>query len=83
MYFISKRGAYVIIKYTRHARRRMKWRKISESEVELTISMPDKLDPIEKKRHNAYKTIKGKVLKVTYRKSDNQTEIITALWKGE
>jgi UTP--glucose-1-phosphate uridylyltransferase len=38
---------------------------------------------IEKKRHNAYKTIKGKVLKVTYRKSDNQTEIITALWKGE
>lgn len=73
----------MIIKYTRHARRRMKWRKMSESEVEEAISMPDKLEPTEKKRHNAYKTIKGKVLKVTYRRSDNQTQIITALWKGE
>ncbi len=73
----------MIIKYTRHARRRMKWRKISESEVEQAISMPDKLEPTEKKQRNAYKTIKGKVLKVTYRKSDNQTQIITALWKGE
>jgi len=32
---------------------------------------------------NAYRTIKGKVLKVTYRKSDNRAQIISALWKGE
>jgi hypothetical protein len=61
----------------------MKWRGISESEVELAISTPDKVESTEKKRHNAYKTIKGKVLKVTYRKSDNQAQIISALWKGE
>ena len=73
----------MIIEYTRHARRRMKWREISESEVKLAISTPDKVEPTEKKRHNAYKTIKGKVLKVTYRKSDNQAQIISALWKGE
>ena len=73
----------MIIEYTRHARRRMKWRKISESEVELTVSMPDNVEPTEKKRYNAYKMIKGKTLKVTYRKSDNRTQIITALWKGE
>ncbi len=73
----------MIIEYTRHARRRMKWREISESEVKLAISTPDKVESTEKKRHNAYKTIKGKVLKVTYRKSDNQAQIISALWKGE
>ena len=73
----------MIIEYTRHAKRRMKWRGISESEVELAISIPDGVESTEKKRHNAYKTIKGKVLKVTYRKSDNQAQIISALWKGE
>ena len=73
----------MIIEYTRHARRRMKWRKISESEVELAINAPDKVEPTEKKRYNAYRTIKGKKLKVTYQKSDNQAQIISALWKGE
>ena len=73
----------MIIEYTRHARRRMKWRKISESEVELAISAPDKVESTEKKRYNAYRTIKGEVLKVTYQKSDNQAQIISALWKGE
>ena len=73
----------MIIEYTRHARRRMKWRKISKAEVEIAINTPDKVEPTEKMRHNAYKTIKGRVLKVTYRKSDNQTQIISALWKGE
>jgi hypothetical protein len=53
------------------------------SEVELAINAPDKVEPTEKKRRNAYRTIKGKVLKVTYRISDNQAQIISALWKGE
>ncbi|MBU4257794.1 MAG: hypothetical protein KKI12_13485 [Proteobacteria bacterium] len=61
----------------------MKWRNISESEVELAIIAPDKVEPAEKKRYNAYRTIKGKMLKVTYQKSDNQAQIISALWKGE
>ena len=61
----------------------MKWRKISESDVKLTVNAPDKVEPTEKKRYNAYKTIKGKMLKVTYRKADNHSRIITALWKGE
>ena len=73
----------MIIEYTRHARRRMKWRKILESEVELAIGEPDMVEPTEKKRHNAYKTIKGKLLKVTYRISENKTQIISALWKEE
>ena len=73
----------MIVEYTRHARRRMKWRNVSELEVEFAISAPDNVEPTEKGRHNAYKAIKGKILKVTYRKSDNRVQIISALWKGE
>ena len=73
----------MIVEYTRHARRRMKWRNVSELEVESAISAPDNVEPTEKGRHNAYKSIKGKILKVTYRKSDNRVQIISALWKGE
>ena len=73
----------MIIEYTRHARRRMKWRKISEAEIELATYSPDDLEPSEKNRINAYKKIKDKMLKVAYRKHDDRIQIITALWKGE
>ncbi len=73
----------MIIEYTRHARRRMKWRKISESDVELAVASPDRLEPTEKNRHNAYKLIRGKMIKVSYRRIDNNIQVITALWKGE
>lgn len=72
----------MIIEYTRHARKRMKWRKISESEVESAVTSPDKLEPTEN-RLNAYKTIRGKMLKVTYVEFDDRTQVVTALWKGE
>ena len=73
----------MIIEYTRHARRRMKWRKISEAEIELATYSPDDLEPTEKNRINAYKKkIKDKILKVTYQKHDDRIQIITALWKG-
>ena len=71
------------IVYTRHARRRMKWRKITASEIEFAINAPDMVEDTEKNRYNAYKEIKGKLLKVTYRKSDDEEQIISALWKGE
>ena len=73
----------MIIEYTRHARRRMKWRKISEAEIELTTYSPDDLEPSEKNRINSYKKIKDKILKVTYQKHDDRIQVITALWKGE
>jgi hypothetical protein len=73
----------MIIEYTRHARRRMKWRKISEAEIKLATYSPDDLEPSEKTRINAYKKFKDKILKVTYQKHDDRIQIITALWKGE
>jgi hypothetical protein len=72
----------MIIEYTRHARRRMKWRKISEAEIELATYSPDDLEQSEKNRVKAYKKIKNKILKVTYQKHDDRIQIITALWKG-
>jgi hypothetical protein len=44
----------------------MKWRKISEAEIELSVTDPDKVEPSEKNRFNAYKNIEGRLLKVTY-----------------
>jgi len=41
------------IKYTRHAKRRMKWRKISEDEIKLTLAMPDKIEKVDN-RQNAF-----------------------------
>ena len=73
----------MIIEYTRHAKRRLKWRKISVANVELAVISPDKLEPSEKNRINAYKIISDRVLRVTYQKYDNRIQVITALWKGE
>ena len=72
----------MIIEYTRHARRRMKWRKISEAEIELATYSPDDSEPTEKNRINAFKKIEDKILKVTYQKHDDRIQIITALCKG-
>jgi len=50
------------IKFDRHARRRMKWRRISEEEVYLTIENPDKVEESIKGRVNLYKSIRQQKL---------------------
>jgi hypothetical protein len=69
--------------YTRHARRRMKWRKISESDIEMALRDPDKTEISEKNRLNAYKYINNRLIKVTFCHEDDLMKIITAVWKGE
>lgn len=53
------------VRFDRHARRRMKWRKISEEEVNLTLNYPDKTEKSEKGRINMFKAIGTKYIKVT------------------
>jgi hypothetical protein len=72
-----------MIKYARHARRRIRWRKISEAEIEQTVYTPDRVEATRKNRLNAYKKIEGRLLKVTYLKEKDTVKIITAVWKGE
>ena len=71
------------IKFSRHAKRQMKWRKIAEEEVKEAINNPDKLEDTIRDRKNAFKTIKGRLLKITYKHEDDEITVITTITKGE
>lgn len=61
----------------------MRWRKISEKEVEVAINNPDKLENTVKGRKNAFKTVEGRLLKITYKPEDGDVIVITTIAKGE
>jgi hypothetical protein len=70
------------IKFYRHARRRMKWRKISEEEVLSVINEPDKRETSIKGRINLYKRIEQRYLKVTCKEFSEEILIISAVDKA-
>ena len=69
------------IKFDRHAKRRMKWRKISEEEVMSVIIEPDYVESTIKNRSNAFKKISGRTIKVTYNEANDEIYVITAVIK--
>ena len=69
--------------FSRHAKRQMKWRKITGEEVKSAISDPDMLVDTIKGRKNAFKIIGGRHLKITYKPVDKLLTVITAMVKGE
>jgi len=71
------------IRFSRHARRQMKWRKIAEGEIEMAINNPDRLEETKKGRKNAFKTAQGRLLKITYKPEGDDVIVITAMAKGE
>jgi hypothetical protein len=71
-----------LIRFARHARRRMKWREISEEEVNLVLENPDKMEESVRGRINAYKNIEKRYIKVTYRKLSNEILIISVVDKA-
>jgi ABC-type uncharacterized transport system substrate-binding protein len=71
------------IKFSRHAKRQMKWRKISENELRVATTNPDRLEDTIQGRKNAFKNIKGRLLKITYKHENDSILIITAISKGE
>lgn len=72
-----------LVKYDRHARRRMKWRKISQAEVEQTLNKPDKTELTPEGRKNAFKAIGHRYIKVTYREFPNELLVISAVDKAD
>ena len=70
------------IRFDRHAKRRMKWRKISEEEVFLVMNEPDKNESSIKGRINVYKRIGKRYLKVTYKEFVKEILIVSAVDKG-
>ena len=71
------------IRFSRHARRQMKWRKIAQGEIEMAINSPDRLEDTKKGRKNAFKTTQGRLLKITYKPEGDDVIVITAMAKGE
>jgi hypothetical protein len=59
----------------------MKWRNISEQEVEAVLSVPDKVEPTERGRTNAFRRFGSRHLKVTYREFPEEILIISAVDK--
>jgi Domain of unknown function (DUF4258) len=69
------------IRFDRHARRRMKWRRITEEEVYFALENPDKVEQSIRGRTNVYKLIGERYIKVTYKEFSDQTLIISAVDK--
>ena len=72
-----------IIRYDRHARRRMKWRKISQTEIEQVLEFPENTELSERGRKNVFKTIENRYIKVTYRELEDEILIISAVDKSD
>ena len=70
------------MKFSRHARRQMKWRKISEDDIGEVVKNPDYFEYSVHGRINAFKMIQGRLLKITYKAEDNEIIVITAMVKG-
>ncbi len=69
------------IKYTRHAKNRMRRHNILEAEIEAAITQPDFVDPSSEEKKNAWKFILDKYLRVTYKEISDKILIITAVKK--
>jgi len=67
------------IRISRHAKRQMKWRQIAEAEMESTITDPDMQQDSIKGRKNAFKTLGGRLVKVTYSREGDDIVIVTAV----
>ncbi len=70
-----------LIKYTRHAKNRMRWHQIEEAEVELAVQQPDFVEPASEGRLNAWKKISEKYLRVSFKQEKEKIIIITAVKK--
>jgi hypothetical protein len=73
----------VEIYFSRHAKKQMKWRGITEEEVRKTILYPEEVKDSVKGRKNAFKHIEQKWLKVTFKQEIDRVAIITALDKNK
>jgi hypothetical protein len=60
----------------------MKWRNISEQEVEEVLRLPEKSESTVRGRLNVYKAIGNRYLKVTYKDFGDYVLIISAVDKS-
>ena len=73
----------VKIIFSRHAKRRMKWRGITEEDVKSTILLPEKTEDAINDRNNAFRHIGRKWIKVTFKQEGETVKVITAVDKNK
>jgi hypothetical protein len=59
----------------------MKWRKISEADVMMTLENPERIEDTIQGRKNAYRLIGDRLLKVTYKTDSHGILVISAVVK--
>jgi hypothetical protein len=80
----GKRIKYIVeFIFSRHAKRRMKWRKLNEEEIKKVVLSPDRSEPSVHGRTNVYKKIGAKLLKVTYIKKNDKFFVVSAVDKNK
>ena len=67
------------IRFSRHARRQMKWRRVSEVEVRSVLTAPDRVEESIDDRRNAYKVVDDRLLKVTFVDEAGDLVVITVI----
>ena len=67
--------------FSRHARRQMKWRRVSEAEVVSVLVAPDRVEPSLDGRIHAYKLLGERLLKATYVEEKENIVVITVIEK--
>jgi hypothetical protein len=70
------------IELSRHARRHIRWREITEDEIIEVINNPERVEDAMHGKKNAFRKIGDRLLKVTYKHKDQKLVIITAVIKG-
>ncbi|MDO8750704.1 MAG: hypothetical protein Q7K03_06130 [Dehalococcoidia bacterium] len=65
------------IVYVRHARRSMRFWRISHERVVATLEAPDRVLPMAKGRFNAIKAFEDGFLRVTYKEEDDRILVVT------
>ena len=63
------------IKYTWHAKNRMRKHNISPQEIELCLTNPEWIEPSVEGRNNAWLRIGEKFLRTTYKEEGTQMEL--------
>jgi hypothetical protein len=71
------------VRFSRHARRRMKWRRISEEDVVAAITRPERREITRFDRINFFARRGGRLLKVTALRSPDGWLVVSAVEKKE
>lgn len=69
------------IVYTRHARQRMKQRKVTESQVEETLTMPDEIEPGDNGGDIAIRRYGAREVRIVYDEPEEGTYVVYTVIK--